>query len=107
MEGEAAALAATRAPPEDIRRIRAALEAIDEALDVARSAGVSLQISHFKVTSPNHSYFNDMGMPKLLRSVEKVDDYTVRFKFPDPYPMFVEKLAGARPREDAATPGPS
>jgi dipeptide transport system substrate-binding protein len=32
----------------------------------------------FKVTSPNHSYFSDMGMPKLLKSVEKVDDYTVR-----------------------------
>jgi GntR family transcriptional repressor for pyruvate dehydrogenase complex len=30
MEGEAAALAATRATPEDIRRIRAALEAIDD-----------------------------------------------------------------------------
>src|SRR6476646_4134218 len=27
---------------------------------------------YFKVTSPNHSYFGDMGMPKLLKSVEKV-----------------------------------
>ena len=26
---------------------------------------------------------------------EKIDEYTVAFKFPDPYPMFVEKLAGA------------
>jgi dipeptide transport system substrate-binding protein len=25
---------------------------------------------YFKVTSSNHSYFNDMGMPKLLKSVE-------------------------------------
>ena len=33
---------------------------------------------YFKVTSSNHSYFNDMGMPKLLKSVDKVDDYTVR-----------------------------
>jgi dipeptide transport system substrate-binding protein len=33
---------------------------------------------YFKVTSPNHSYFNDMGMPKLLKSVDKVDDYTVK-----------------------------
>lgn len=32
---------------------------------------------YFKVTSSNHSYFNDMGMPKLLKSVEKTDDYTV------------------------------
>ncbi len=26
---------------------------------------------YFKVTSPNHSYFNDMGMPKLLKSVDQ------------------------------------
>jgi len=32
---------------------------------------------YFKVTSPNHSYFNDMGMPKLIKSLERVDDYTV------------------------------
>ncbi len=29
---------------------------------------------YFRVTSANHSYFNDMGLPKLLKSVEKVDD---------------------------------
>src|ERR1700692_2926197 len=33
---------------------------------------------YFNVTSSNHSYFNDMGMTKLLKSVEKVDDATVR-----------------------------
>ena len=33
---------------------------------------------YFKVTSSNHSYFGDMDMPKLLKSVEKVDDYTVK-----------------------------
>lgn len=33
---------------------------------------------YFKVTSSNHSYFNDMGMPKLLKSITKVDDYTVK-----------------------------
>ena len=33
---------------------------------------------YFKVTSPNHSYFSDMGMPKLLKSVEKVDDHTIK-----------------------------
>jgi dipeptide transport system substrate-binding protein len=26
---------------------------------------------YFKVTSSNHSYFNDMGMPKLLKSVDR------------------------------------
>jgi dipeptide transport system substrate-binding protein len=34
---------------------------------------------YFKVTSANHSYFTDMGMPKLLKALEKVDDYTVKF----------------------------
>ena len=29
--------------------------------------------------------------------VEKVDTYTVRFKFPEPYPIFPEMLAGATP----------
>ena len=29
---------------------------------------------YFKVTSSNHSYFNDMGMGKLIKSVQKVDD---------------------------------
>ena len=34
---------------------------------------------YFKVTSDNHSYFNDMNMPKIMKSLEKVDDDTVRF----------------------------
>ncbi|NEL90718.1 ABC transporter substrate-binding protein, partial [Escherichia coli] len=33
---------------------------------------------YFKVTSPNHSYFGDMALPKLLKSVEKIDDYTIK-----------------------------
>ncbi len=33
---------------------------------------------YFKVTSANHSYFGDMGMDKLLKSVEKVNDMTVK-----------------------------
>ena len=47
----------------------------------------------FKVTSPNHSYFNDMGMPKLLKSVEKVDDYTVRVTLNQPEAPFLSNLA--------------
>ena len=39
---------------------------------------------YFKVTSSNHSYFNDMGLPKLLKSVEKVNDYTVRITLEKP-----------------------
>ena len=48
---------------------------------------------YFKVTSSNHSYFNDMGMPKLLKSVEKVDDYTVRFTLSAPEAPFLANLA--------------
>jgi peptide/nickel transport system substrate-binding protein len=28
-------------------------------------------------------------------TVEKIDQYTVAFKFPDPYPMFIERLSGS------------
>jgi dipeptide transport system substrate-binding protein len=48
---------------------------------------------YFKVTSSNHSYFNDMGMPKLLKSVEKVDDYTVRITLNQPEAPFLSDLA--------------
>lgn len=33
---------------------------------------------YFRITSSNHSYFNDMGLPKLIKSVERIDDYTVK-----------------------------
>ena len=39
---------------------------------------------YYKVTSSNHSYFNDMGMPKLLKSVDKVDEYTVKIVLNQP-----------------------
>jgi dipeptide transport system substrate-binding protein len=48
---------------------------------------------YFKVTSPNHSYFGDMGMPKLLKSVEKVDDYTVKITLNQPEAPFLADLA--------------
>jgi dipeptide transport system substrate-binding protein len=48
---------------------------------------------YFKVTSSNHSYFGDMGMPKLLKSVEKVDDYTVRITLNQPEAPFLADLA--------------
>ncbi|MDO9090128.1 MAG: ABC transporter substrate-binding protein [Burkholderiaceae bacterium] len=48
---------------------------------------------YFKVTSQNHSYFNDMGMPKLLKSVEKVDDMTVRITLTKPEAPFLSNLA--------------
>ncbi|MDH4053687.1 MAG: ABC transporter substrate-binding protein, partial [Rubrivivax sp.] len=48
---------------------------------------------YFKVTSSNHSYFNDMGMPKLLKSVDRVDDYTVRIVLNHPEAPFLSNLA--------------
>ena len=48
---------------------------------------------YFKVTSSNHSYFSDMGMPKLLKSVEKVDDYTVKITLNQPEAPFLANLA--------------
>jgi len=48
---------------------------------------------YFKVTSSNHSYFGDMGMPKLLKSVEKVDDYTVKVTLNQPEAPFLSDLA--------------
>ncbi len=48
---------------------------------------------YYKVTSSNHSYFNDMGMPKLLKAVDKIDDYTVRFTLNKPEAPFLSNLA--------------
>jgi dipeptide transport system substrate-binding protein len=50
---------------------------------------------YFKVTSSNHTYFNDMGLPKLLKSVEKLDDYTVRITLNQPEAPFLSDLAMA------------
>ncbi|MBU3739811.1 MAG: ABC transporter substrate-binding protein [Rhodoferax sp.] len=33
---------------------------------------------YFKVTSPNHSYFQDMRMDKLIKSVDKINDLTIK-----------------------------
>ncbi|MEI6662360.1 MAG: ABC transporter substrate-binding protein [Comamonadaceae bacterium] len=48
---------------------------------------------YFKVTSSNHSYFNDMGMPKLLKSVDKVDEFTVKITLNKPEAPFLSNLA--------------
>jgi dipeptide transport system substrate-binding protein len=48
---------------------------------------------YYNVTSPNHSYFNDMGMPSLLKSVERVDDDTVRITLNRPDAPFLSDLA--------------
>jgi dipeptide transport system substrate-binding protein len=48
---------------------------------------------YFRVTSSNHSYFNDMGLSELLKSVEKTDDYTVRVTLNQPEAPFLSDLA--------------
>ena len=48
---------------------------------------------YFKVTSSNHAYFGDMGMPKLLKSVDKVDDYTIKVVLNAPEAPFLSNLA--------------
>ncbi len=47
----------------------------------------------FKVTSANHTYFNDMGLPTTLKAIEKVDDHTVRFVLNKPEAPFLANLA--------------
>jgi dipeptide transport system substrate-binding protein len=48
---------------------------------------------YFKVTSSNHTYFNDMALPKLLKSVDNLDDYTVRITLNRPEAPFLSDLA--------------
>jgi len=48
---------------------------------------------YFKVTGSNHSYFNDMGMPTLLKSVEKLDAYTVKLTLHAPEAPMLANLA--------------
>jgi dipeptide transport system substrate-binding protein len=48
---------------------------------------------YYKVTSSNHVLFNDMGLPKLLTAIEKVDDYTVRFRLNKPEAPFLASMA--------------
>ncbi|MGD9741313.1 MAG: ABC transporter substrate-binding protein [Dongiaceae bacterium] len=45
------------------------------------------------VSSGTYEYFEGMGMPDLLKSIEKVDDYTVRFTLDAPEAPFLADLA--------------
>src|SRR5262245_2302367 len=46
-----------------------------------------------KVSGGAYDYFNDMGMPDIIKSIEKVDDYTVKFGLNVPEAPFVADLA--------------
>jgi len=45
--------------------------------------------------SEGYTYFQDMGMPELLQSIDKVDDYTVGFRLTRPEAPFLANLAMA------------
>lgn len=46
-----------------------------------------------KVSGGAYDYFNDMGMPDLLKSIEKVDDYTVKMTLNEPSAPIIANLA--------------
>jgi dipeptide transport system substrate-binding protein len=46
-----------------------------------------------KVSGGGYSYFDDMDFPKLLSSIDKVDDYTVRFVLNVPQAPFISDMA--------------
>jgi len=48
---------------------------------------------YHQVSGSNYDYFKDMGMPDLLKSIEKVDDHTVRFRLTRPAAPFLADLA--------------
>ena len=48
---------------------------------------------YHKVSGGGYDYFADMSMPELLSSIDKVDDYTVRFVLKKPQAPFLANLA--------------
>jgi dipeptide transport system substrate-binding protein len=46
-----------------------------------------------KVSGGGYDYFSDMDFPKLLASIDKIDDYTVRFTLTRPNAPFLSDLA--------------
>lgn len=48
---------------------------------------------YFKVSGGAYDYFNDMNMPKLLKSLSKIDDYTVKMELNLPDVTILANLA--------------
>jgi dipeptide transport system substrate-binding protein len=46
-----------------------------------------------KVSGGAYDYFNDMGMPDLMKSIEKTDDYTVKMTLSEPNAPIIANLA--------------
>ena len=47
---------------------------------------------YHKVSGGAYEYFNSMDMPKLIKSIEKVNDYTVRFHLTKPEAPFIANM---------------
>jgi len=47
----------------------------------------------YKVSSPTYEYFDGMSMPDLIKNIEKVDDYTVKFTLNRPEAPMIANLA--------------
>lgn len=65
------------------------------ANDVLYSFNRQWQTDHpdHKMSGGNYEYFNSMDMPKLLQSIEKIDDHTVRFTLTHPEAPFIANMA--------------
>jgi dipeptide transport system substrate-binding protein len=48
---------------------------------------------YHKISGGGYDYWADMNMPKLLKSVTKVDDYMVKFTLTEPQAPFIANLA--------------
>ena len=66
-----------------------------DADDVIFSFGRQWDANHpfSKVSGGKYEYFNSMGLPKLIKSIDKVDAYTVRFVLTAPEAPFISDLA--------------
>jgi dipeptide transport system substrate-binding protein len=59
-----------------------------------------------KVSGGAYDYFNDMGMPDLIKAIEKVDDYTVKFTLNHPESPFLANLSKWTRRRSAPARSP-
>jgi dipeptide transport system substrate-binding protein len=48
---------------------------------------------YHKVSGGSYDYFGDMGMPTLLKAIDKVDDHTVKFTLNGPNAPFIANMA--------------
>ena len=49
--------------------------------------------SYHDVSGGGYDYFNDMGFPKLLDGIDRIDDFTVQFRLKQPQAPFLANLA--------------